>query len=407
MYIIHNGKIVTEEKIIEGHAVLIEGEFIQAVIPEAEITSFVGAQLIDAKGGYISPGFIDIHSDYIETIVSPRPTSMMDVDISLREAEKILISHGITTMFHSLSLYREDAFSHNPIRYPKNVQRLVDAIEATHHEPHLIRHRLHARFEIDNIDGIDQLVKNIENNKVHLLSFMDHTPGQGQYRDLEVYRETLQGHRNLSDDEVTAIIHEQQHSDFMTIEKMKEIASMASSKNIAIASHDDDDIKKLNLVKSLGTTVSEFPITLEVAKKAKEVGLQTIVGAPNVLMGGSHSGNLSAAEAVKHKCADILCSDYYPPALLHAIFELSEKYGHDLHSMFMMVTLNPAKAVLMDDELGSIKAGKKADLLIIERMEDGYPMLTTTMVDGALITTTNYRSNSEMRRRAYVHAGNH
>ena len=88
---------------------------------------------------------------------------------------------------------------------------------------------------------------------------------------------------------------------------------------------------------------------------------------------------------------DILCSDYYPAALLHAIFDLHEKHGNDLHKMFMMVTLNPAKAVRIDEELGSIKVGKKADILVIERMEDGYPMLTATIVNGVLITTTNYR----------------
>jgi alpha-D-ribose 1-methylphosphonate 5-triphosphate diphosphatase len=391
LYIIHNGKIVTEEEILEGHAIIVEGEGIHAIILEEEVINYPDAEFINAKGGYISPGFIDIHSDYIESIVSPRPTSMMDVNISLREAEKILISHGITTMFHSLSFYREDVFTHKPMRYPKNVQRLVDAIDATHNELHLIRHRLHARFEIDNIDEVDRLVENIENGKVHLLSFMDHTPGQGQYRDLEVYRDTLKGYSEITDEEVNVIIAERQSSQLMTMEKIKEVADLAISKNIAVASHDDDDIKKLELVKSLGTTISEFPITLEVAKKAKELGLQTIVGAPNVLLGGSHSGNLSAAEAIENNCVDILCSDYYPAALLHAIFELSEKYGNDLHRMFMMVTLNPAKAVRMDDELGSIKPGKKADILIIERMEDGYPMLTTTMVNGAVITTTNYR----------------
>ena len=391
MYIIHNGKIVTEEEILEGHAIVVEGEVIHAIIPEEDVMNYPEAEMINAKGGYISPGFIDIHSDYIESIVSPRPTSMMDVNISLREAEKILISHGITTMFHSLSFYGEDVFTHKPMRYPKNVQRLVDAIAATHNELHLIRHRLHARFEIDNIGEVDRLVENIENGKVHLLSFMDHTPGQGQYRDLEVYRDTLKGYREITDEEVNVIIAERQSSQLMTMEKIKEVSDLAISKNIAVASHDDDDIKKLELVKSLGTTISEFPITLEVAKKAKELGLQTIVGAPNVLLGGSHSGNLSAAEAIENNCVDILCSDYYPAALLHAIFELSEKYGNDLHRMFMMVTLNPAKAVRMDDELGSIKPGKKADILIIERMEDGYPMLTTTMVNGAVITTTNYR----------------
>ncbi|ASN07041.1 phosphonate metabolism protein PhnM [Virgibacillus necropolis] len=391
MYIIHNGQVITEEAIIDGYAVVVEGEVIQAIIPEEEVVTYSNAQLIDAKGGYISPGFIDIHSDYIETIASPRPTSMMDFNISLREAEKILISHGITTMFHSLSFYREDVFTHKPMRYPENVQRMVDAIDATHNELHLIRHRLHARFEIDNINEVERLVKNMEDNKVHLLSFMDHTPGQGQYRNLEIYRQTLQGYRDLTDDDVQTIIVKRQNSEMMTIEKIKEVADIALAKGIAVASHDDDDSEKLELVKVFGTTISEFPITLDIAKKAKEMGLQTIVGAPNVLLGGSHSGNLSAAEAIDQNCADILCSDYYPAALLHAIFDLSEKHGNDLHQMFMMVTLNPAKAVRMDDELGSIKVGKKADILIIERMDDGYPMLTSTMVNGSLITTTNYR----------------
>jgi len=392
MYIIHNGKVVTEKEIIDEHAVVVEGEYIQDIIPESEMADFPHAERIDAHGGYISPGFIDIHSDYIETIVSPRPTSLMDMNISLREAEKILISHGITTMFHSLSFYREDAFTHKPIRYPENVQRLVDAIEETHNELHLIRHRLHARFEIDNLDEEERLVDNIKSGKVHLLSFMDHTPGQGQYRDLEVYRETLQGYREITNDEVNVLIAEQKSSPLMTIEKMKEIAEIAHERGIAIASHDDDNIDKLDLVTSYGTTISEFPITLEIAKEAKQKGMRTIAGAPNVLMGGSHSGNLSATEAIQHGCVDILCSDYYPAALLHAIFILSDTYGFDLHEMFMMVTLNPAKAVRMDAEIGSISKGKKADLLIIERMEDGYPMLTTTMVNGKVVTTTNYRT---------------
>lgn len=391
LYIIHNGKIITEEAILEGHAVVVEGEIIQAIIPQEAVFTYTEAQFVDARGGYISPGFIDIHSDYIETIASPRPTSMMDFNISLREAEKILISHGITTMFHSLSFYKEDIFTHKPMRNPNNIQRMVDAIDATHNELHLIRHRMHARFEIDNVDEIDTLVKNIEDGKVHLLSFMDHTPGQGQYRNLEVYRETLKGYRDISDDDVNVLIAERQSTEFLTIEKIKEVADIAISRGIAVASHDDDEIQKLELVKSFGTTISEFPITLEVAKKAKEIGLHTIAGAPNVLLGGSHSGNLSAAEAIANDCVDILCSDYYPAALLHAIFDLHEKHGNDLHKMFMMVSLNPAIAVKMDGELGSIKVGKKADILVIERMEDGYPMLTTTMVNGALITTTHYR----------------
>ncbi|MFS0593602.1 phosphonate metabolism protein PhnM [Cytobacillus horneckiae] len=397
MIIIHNGKLVLEEGIAEGYAVVVEGEFIDSIILENEIGRFPNAERIDANGGFISPGFIDIHSDYIETIVSPRPTSMMDVHISLREAEKILIGNGITTMFHSLSFYREDIFTHKPMRYPKNVQRLVDAIHETHHQPHLIRHRLHARFEIDNVGEVGRLLNNIEQGKVHFLSFMDHTPGQGQYRNLEIYRETLRGYRELSEQQLDDIINNRINSPILNMEKMKEIAEVALKKGIAVASHDDDHERKIDLVKSIGTSISEFPITLKVAKKAKKSGLQTIVGAPNVLLGGSHSGNLSAAEAISNNCADILCSDYYPPAMLHAVFQLHEKYGHDLHQMFMMVTLNPAKAVKLDDEIGSIKPGKKADLIMIERMDDGYPMLTGSMVNGTLLTKTNYRTRTVVK----------
>ncbi|MCF3944037.1 phosphonate metabolism protein PhnM [Oceanobacillus alkalisoli] len=393
MYIIHNGKVILEQEILENHAVVVENEKIKEIIPEEKIAHFPRANKIDANGGFIAPGFIDIHSDYIEGIVSPRPTSMMDMDISLREAEKILISHGITTMFHSLSFYREDAFTHKPMRYPHNVQRLVDAIARTHHELHLIRHRLHARFEVDNIDEVDSLIENIEAGKVHLLSFMDHTPGQGQYRDLEVYSETLKGYRDLTDSDVQTIIKERQNGTFLTTQKIKEVADIAIRKGIAVASHDDDHLAKVDLVKSFGTTISEFPITLEVAKKAKEAGLQTVAGAPNVLLGGSHSGNLSAAEAIAHGCIDILCSDYYPAALLHAVFNLHEEYGYPLEDMVQMVSINPARAVRLDHEVGSIQPGKKADLLLIEKMDDGYPMLTMTMVNGVVITTTNYRLN--------------
>ncbi|WP_041544484.1 phosphonate metabolism protein PhnM [Oceanobacillus iheyensis] len=393
MYVIHNGNIIMEDSILTDHAVVIEGDRIKDVITEEEAIQLSNVEFINANGGFISPGFIDIHSDYIESIVSPRPTSMMDMDISLREAEKILISHGITTMFHSLSFYKKDLFTHKPIRNPENVQRLVEAIHETHDRPHLIRHRLHARFELDNIEQIEQLVENIENDKVHLLSFMDHTPGQGQYRDLEVFSKTLKGYRNLSDDEVNVIILERKSREQMTLEKIAEVAKIADNKGIAVASHDDDNEEKVKLVQSFGTTISEFPITLNVAKEAKNLGLQTIVGAPNVLLGGSHSGNLSAIEAIHEDAADILCSDYFPAALLLAVFQLHEEHQKELHEMFKMVTLNPAKAVRMDDELGSIKPGKKADILIINQMEDGYPMLTKTMVNGSLITTTNYRFN--------------
>lgn len=390
MLAIINGVIVTEQQFLKNHIVLVEDNLINAIVHEADI-ELHGIEILDAKGGYVSPGFVDIHSDYIETIVSPRPTSVMSMNIGLRESERILMTHGITTIFHSLSYYGDDKYSHKAIRNPENVQKCVDAIYASHEEPHLIRHRLHARFEIDSIDQIPNLERNIKDGKVHLLSFMDHTPGQGQYRNLEIYKNIMRGYRSMSDQEANVLIQNQVDKAKMTFDDIERLSRLAIEHNIAVASHDDDDVAKLQLVQSYGTTISEFPITLDVAKEAKKMGMQTIAGAPNILNGGSHSGNLSASEAIQAQVIDIICSDYYPPAMLHGIFELSKQYDEDLHRLFQLVTINPARAVNLDHEIGSIEVGKKADILIIEQMDDGYPVVTTTMVDGNIIMQTNYR----------------
>lgn len=391
MYLITNGKIVTENGILKNYDLLIEEDKIKSIMKRgtAKITSDV--EIIDANEGYVSPGFIDIHSDYIETMAVPRPTAMMDFNISMRETEKILVNQGITTMFHSLSLYKHDEFSFKPIRNPENVRKFADIIEKTHNGSHLIRHRFHARFEIDNVEGVEELKNYINKEKVHLISFMDHTPGQGQYRDLEIYRETLKGYRNVSEEQLDNIIEVSKNKDKITMETIQEIAALATEKCIAIASHDDDSLDKLDFVKSYGTAISEFPIDLDIAKGARNKGMFTLAGAPNILLGGSHSGNLSAAEAIKNNVVDVLCSDYYPAAMLHAVFILHEKYGLDLCEMFKLVTINAAKAVNMDSIIGSIEKGKKADILIIEKLEDDFPVITSTFVDGNLISRMNYR----------------
>ncbi|MFJ7729071.1 phosphonate metabolism protein PhnM [Neobacillus sp. NPDC097160] len=391
MYLITNGKIVTEAAILEGFDLLIKEDRIEQIAFRGEIPVEETMEVIDAAGGFISPGFIDLHSDYIENMAAPRPTSLMNFHLSLREAEKELIAHGITTMFHSLSLFKFTEYAYKPIREPENVRKFIDLIEQSHTNSHLVRHRFHARFEIDNVDEVDNLKSYIAEKKVHLISFMDHTPGQGQYRDLEVYRHTVKGYNDISDAEIDRIITKHLTKEKVAIEAMQEIAQAAAENHIAIASHDDDSLEKLELVKSLGAQISEFPITMEIAKKAKEQGMYTVAGAPNVLLGGSHSGNLSAAEAIREKAIDILCSDYYPAAMLHSIFELHQIYDLDLAQMFKLVTINPAKAVNLDHEIGSIKEGKKADLLIIEKIQPDFPVITAVMVDGKLIQKTNYR----------------
>lgn len=389
MYLLTNGRIITEEGILEGYDLLIEDDVIRKIGEKGSIRT-IGIEKIDVKGSYIAPGFVDIHSDYIENMASPRPTSIMDFNISLREAEKVLLNNGITTMFHSLSFYGLDLFENKPVRKRENVIKLMNVINKTHNERHLIRHRFHARVEIDSIDEVENIKNYIKQGNVHLLSFMDHTPGQGQYSDIDMYRKILKGYKNVSDSEIDKMVEVRRNKATITVDVMKEMADLAKERNIAIASHDDDSVEKIDFVKELGASISEFPITADVARAAQREGMLTIAGAPNVLLGKSHAGNLSAAEAIKEKCIDILCSDYYPAAMLHSIFKLNEKYGIDLCEAFKYVTINPAKAVKMDNVIGSIKEGKKADLLIIEKLDE-IPVITSVFVDGKLMSRINYR----------------
>lgn len=392
MYRLTHGKIITPKKILIGFDLIIQaGEIINIEPTSPRPKKNDRVKLVDCEGGYVIPGFIDIHADYIEHIAAPRPTSMMDFSLSLHEAERELLTHGITTMFHSLSLYKSQMFDTKPIRQSENVKKLVELIHKSHVSKHLIRHRFHARYEIDNMDMIDQLREYIQDEKIHMVSFMDHTPGQGQYRDLEMFRHTLKGYRDLTDEQVDKAIKQQQAAEKLTLNTMGELVRLARERGLAVASHDDDTREKIDLNETLGTTISEFPITLDVARYARKKGMHTVAGAPNVLLGGSHSGNLSAAEAVLDGSVDILCSDYYPAALLHAVFQLHENHQLSLVDMVKLVTLNPAKAVGMDDKIGSLEVGKRADLLVVEKLDDGFPAVTNAFVDGKPVLTTRYR----------------
>jgi phosphonate metabolism protein PhnM len=389
--ILENGVIVTPEGLLEGRSLVIEGDRIVSLesspVPGAE-----GDERIDVAGAFIMPGFIDIHADYIERMAAPRPSSLMDFTLALREAEREFVTHGITTMFHSLSFYKDGDFGHNPIRSSENTARLMELVHRSHSRQHLIRHRFHARFEVDNTDRVEELTRYLREGKIHLLSFMDHTPGQGQFRNLEIYRKTIKGYRSLSEAELDRMIADIQARERLTAEDIAEIAGIATEHGISLASHDDDSPEKLALVTSFGTRISEFPITLEIAREARRLGMHTVAGAPNILLGGSHSGNLSAAEAIIDGSVDVLCSDYYPAALLHAVFTMHRKHGLPLHDMVNLATRNAALAVGMDAELGSVEAGKKADLLVVDELEDGFPVVTAAFVDGRSILRTSYRS---------------
>lgn len=387
-----NGKIITETGIIEDSALLLEGPAIQGIVPVADLPKYAVAAEVDVRRQYISPGFIDVHSDMIEQIIQPRPTSLMDFEMAIKEGEKQLVNQGITTMYHSLSLYNDDLFGVKEIRKSSHVYRLASLISSLHERNHLIHHRFHARYEIDNVGCIELIKELITKGLVHEFSIMDHTPGQGQFSDLAGYRKHISGYRDrqLTDGEWELIMNAHNTKDKATFEQIKELVELALSMGIAVASHDDDSVEKVELVSGLGVNISEFPITMEVAQAAHDKGLLTVAGAPNILLGGSHSGNLCAATAIKAGVIDVLCSDYYPAALLHAVFALHREHGLPLHKAFNLVTVNAARAVKIDSQFGSIAPGKTADLLVIDLL-DGYPIITQVIISGKWVSRLEYR----------------
>lgn len=420
-YLICGGTVVGADRLLPDHDVAIVDGRIAAIQPTGEDGAFdelpretdalrgvregvvpdgtVGAlPVVDARGAYVVPGLIDIHSDYVENVASPRPSVVMDLSTSLYKADRELVAHGITTIYHSLSVYGECIFDHKPIRDFGNVSALIDrvaSLRASEERDHLIRHRLHMRVELDSSDLYDRIEEYLRSGKIDLVSFMDHTPGQGQYRDLLVFAETLKGYRDLSDEEVREIVRRQQESEKLTYAQIATLASIARERGISVASHDDDSLEKLEFMDGLEAVISEFPITLEVAREARRRGMHTLAGAPNVLMGHSHSGNLSAREAVLDGAIDMLCSDYYPAALLDAVFMLRDTCGLSLPQAFALVTINPAKAAGIAGEVGSIAVGKRGDVLLVREIAcDGtdrtMPVVTRAFVGGHSVFRSHY-----------------
>jgi alpha-D-ribose 1-methylphosphonate 5-triphosphate diphosphatase len=395
---IFNATVIQPETLLPHHAVITREDRIHSVLPMDALNSYdkSGEEMLyfDARGGYVMPGFIDIHSDYIEGVIQPRPTSLMDFETGLREAEKQLLGHGVTTIYHALSLMRDESLSGKKysFRTRENLERLVGLIQDFHNGYHLIRHRFHARYEIDNLEIYDYLSQILEKGLVHELSFMDHTPGQGQYRDLEIYaRSYIPWAEQYGGSSVETILAARKNKPTASHSMLKKLAESARARGVPLASHDDDTLEKLALMKNeYGIGISEFPIEMEVARKAHEYGLMVVVGAPNVVLGGSHSGNLSAAEAIRQGYADILCSDYYPSSLLHAAFKLEKEGILSLPQAVRMLTLNPAKAMGLDGDFGSVTPGKKADLLVVRKIQ-GCPMVYKCFIDGRTAIQLEYR----------------
>lgn len=398
--LIHNGRIVLADRVIHGAVAIANGR-IHAVIEEesSDFEDVVEAKeaddrtdrdtflkehpeaiVLDAADNYVLPGLIDIHCDAIEKEVQPRPNTLFPLPLALMEFERKLPVHGITTMYHSLSLGVGLS-----LRGDHYLTGMVELIREYNNRRSMIRNLIHLRFEVSHHAGLPIAERYVQDGAVQYISFMDHSPGMGQYRKPGSFERYVMKNQGVTMDEVQTIVEELEgRRQAVDRDRLSGLAKLARERGIAVASHDDDTEDQVDLSMGLGAGISEFPITMETARYASARGMRVCVGAPNIVRGVSHDGNLSATEAIREGAADLICSDYHPSSLLSAIFKIADEGVADLPAAVRMSSLNPAQAMMIDDRVGSIERGKSADLIIVGRYDD-LPWVSNTIVGGVRV----------------------
>jgi alpha-D-ribose 1-methylphosphonate 5-triphosphate diphosphatase len=336
------------------------------VLPNASLRFASGliAEVIDGPAPHADlhgtgltaiPGLVDLHGDMLERELEPRPGAAFPMEVSLIELDKRLAAAGVTTAYAAIS-FSEGRAKH--IRSEERAREIIEGVAGLR-KSLLTDIRIHARFEITNHRAAPILKDLLAAGMVDLVSLNDHTPGQGQYRNLEQFINYLSSWQNKSREEVEEHIWERMRRSQdapPSWEVIAEITQLARQAGMIVASHDDDSKDKVRLVHGVGATLSEFPVALEAARAAKT-------------RGASHSGNLSALEALDHGLLDILASDYYPAAMLRAALSIAQKGLLDLPAAINLVSLNPARAVELNDR-GTLEVGQRADLVLLDHQHD-------------------------------------
>ncbi len=385
--VLKNGLIITEHNVLKDHSILIENGVIKKIFPN---NSFIhlDAKIFDCKKSFILPGLIDIHSDVIEKVIVPRKGTIFSNNIAINEIDKQLAYQGITTILHSISFAATTICNNKRTLTLDNMFNLCDLIYSQQQNL-IINHLFHARLELNTISAYEKLILYIGEGKIQELSLMDHTPGQGQYRNLDAYKKVIYAqYGQVSNEKANQIIEICQRKPKLEDAKLNTLIRVAKDNGIPIAYHDVETYSQVDMMVEKGIDICEFPLNYEVAKYAIQNNIFSVVGAPNIVLGRSHNNNISAKELIRNNCANIICSDYFSTTLLIAVFSLFNEKICTLPEAVKLATLNPAKAIGIDEEYGSIAEDKVADLIIV-KYDDDIPKLSATFVGGKLKVLIN------------------
>ena len=376
MSVLRNARIVLPDSVVEG-SISIEDGLITAI----DNGAVSGGE--DFEGDYLIAGLVELHTDHLENHYRPRANVFWDPMAALHAHDVQIAGSGITTVFDAVRIGSDvDVPDMKP-----HAEQLVQAIRTARADDRLrIDHLVHLRCELPSHDVLEHFEAFCDFEVVRLASVMDHTPGQRQFQSLDTYKlfyKKQMGHSEADADRaVAARLAEQAR---YSAPHRKAIAQRSRELGLALASHDDATLAHVEEAVSDGVAIAEFPTTLEAAAAAHDAGLAILMGAPNVVRGRSHSGNISATDLVRGGMMDILSSDYVPFALLQAAFLLPSRVeGLTLPQALALVTSNPARAAGLDDR-GKIAVGKRADLVRVQMIR-GAPVVRAVWRQGKRVS---------------------
>lgn len=357
-----NARIVTSEDVIDG-GLIADGGIIQEILPNGK--TLAGA--IDLDGDYLMPGLVELHTDNLERQFTPRPAVRWPPDAAMLAHDQQVTAAGITTVCDAVAV----GFHEGKRERTEFLQRSIDALEhATAAGALKADHHLHLRCEVTSPHVVEMFEPLKNHPSLRVISFMDHTPGQRQWHDLEKYRTFHRSGGRRTEAELDALIEKRlEEQKRYGEEHRRALVDQIKGLNVTLASHDDTTIEHVEEAANAGMTISEFPTTKEAAVAAHQHGMTTIMGAPNVIIGGSHSGNVAALDLARSGHLDAMSSDYVPVSLLHAVFRLTEQAALSLPAATAKVSLNPAAMAGFDDR-GEIAVGKRADLIRVRLVGD-------------------------------------
>lgn len=371
--VLGNAQLVLPDEVITGHVVLRDGKI-------AEIGAGASALAeVDCEGDFLSPGLVELHTDNLERHITPRPKVHWPHHAAIVAHDAELCGCGITTVFDAIRV--GSIIENKRGDYRRYARPMADEILSMRQQGALkISHMLHLRAETCSETLIEELSEFGPEDRVGIVSLMDHTPGQRQFRDISKFEDYVRGKNGLSAEgfgEYVNYLYELRDR----LGARHEEASVAAARRYGavLASHDDTTREQVGVSAGHGIRVAEFPTTVEAAQACRDHGIAVIMGAPNLVRGGSHSGNVSALELADLGLLDILSSDYVPAALLLAAVQLGQHWG-DMARGLATVTQAPARAAGLSDR-GALESGQRADLIRFA-IKGGVPALRSVYVQG-------------------------